>query len=207
MAVVYQHRRLDTNEIFYIGIGKTKKRINSKSSRNNLWKNIVLKYGYISEILHDNITWNEACNIEKILIKKYGRIDLKTGILSNMTDGGDGLCNISDELRKKVGQKIGFKHTEQTKNLISFLGKGEKHYRYGKKVDIETSNKISNTLTGKYKGEQIGNSKLTEENVLFIRNNYKPYDKKYSTPKLAKMFNTTVSNIYFILKKVTWTHI
>jgi hypothetical protein len=33
MAIVYQHRRNDTNEVFYIGIGKEQKRAFIKSSR------------------------------------------------------------------------------------------------------------------------------------------------------------------------------
>ncbi len=33
MAIVYQHRRKDTNEIFYIGIGKNTNRAYNKYSR------------------------------------------------------------------------------------------------------------------------------------------------------------------------------
>jgi ATP-dependent exoDNAse (exonuclease V) alpha subunit len=207
MAIVYQHRRLDTNEIFYIGIGRSKRRIKSKTSRNQYWHNIVSLYGYSSEILYDNISWDDACKIEVDLIKKYGRKDINTGILSNMTDGGDGLKNISDELREKVGQKKGFKHTEESKLLISECQKGKKHYRYGKKVDKIVCDKIANTLKGKYGGEKSGSSILTNENVLFIRTNYKPRDKKYSTPKLAKMFNVNVGTIWNVINYKTWNHI
>ena len=33
MAIVYQHRREDTNEVFYIGIGETLKRAYQKKAR------------------------------------------------------------------------------------------------------------------------------------------------------------------------------
>lgn len=38
MAVVYQHRRKDTNEIFYIGMGRDINRAYSKHSRNKYYK-------------------------------------------------------------------------------------------------------------------------------------------------------------------------
>tara|TARA_R110000803_G_C11754919_1_gene293039 strand:+ start:58 stop:420 length:363 start_codon:yes stop_codon:yes gene_type:complete len=90
MAVVYQHRRNDTNEIFYIGIGKSKDRASKKSNRNDYWHNIVDKYGYTKEILVSDISWDEAVKEEIRLINKYGRKDLGKGNLVNMTRGGEG---------------------------------------------------------------------------------------------------------------------
>jgi len=46
MAIVYRHIRKDTNEIFYIGIGKSIKRMISKNYRNKHWHNIVNKTEY-----------------------------------------------------------------------------------------------------------------------------------------------------------------
>ena len=117
MAVVYLHRRNDTNEIFYIGIGRNKHRAGKKTNRNSYWNNIVNKYGFTKEILFSNISWEEAIkqeirlinkygftkeilfsNIpweeaikqEIRLIKKYGRKDINKGILVNQTNGGEG---------------------------------------------------------------------------------------------------------------------
>ena len=99
---VYQHIRLDKNEIFYIGIGtKTPKRgltfrslynrahKKSKSNRNSIWQNIVSKSEYRIEIIFETDEYNEAKNLEIQLIEKYGRIK-EGGILSNITSGGDG---------------------------------------------------------------------------------------------------------------------
>ena len=116
MYTVYQHIRLDTNEIFYIGIGKTQKRAFSKNNRNKYWHNIVNKVDYKIEILHDNIScWKLACNIEIHLIHLYGRKDLDLGTLINMTDGGDGILNSKHNLGKK--------HSEESKLKMSIRAK------------------------------------------------------------------------------------
>ena len=92
MAIVYQHIRRDTKQVFYVGIGTTEKRALSDRVRNALWHNVVQKAGgFDYEILASNLSWKEACNEEKRLIAIYGRRDTGTGILVNMTDGGDGL--------------------------------------------------------------------------------------------------------------------
>lgn len=105
MAVVYQHRRNTDNTIFYIGIGGDVKRAYSIKARNVIWKGIVSRCGYTVDILHSDIDLNKARNIEIELISKYGRIDLETGILSNMTDGGESTINLSKDVRKVLSDK------------------------------------------------------------------------------------------------------
>ena len=99
MACVYRHIRLDTNEVFYIGIGKSSSRAYSKKNRNLHWKNIINITNYDIQIIFEDLTWEQACEKEKEFIKIYGRKDLKNGTLCNLTDGGDGTINtlISDE--------------------------------------------------------------------------------------------------------------
>lgn len=91
-AYVYRHTKLGTSEVFYIGIGKQNKyrRAYSTNHRNKWWNKIVKKYGFEVEILSRNITWEQACELEVILINFYGRKDLKKGNLVNLTDGGEG---------------------------------------------------------------------------------------------------------------------
>jgi hypothetical protein len=105
VAIVYIHRRCDIKDnfknVFYVGIGKSEKRAGQiNHSRNPHWKNIYNKYNCVTEITHKNISWEEACSIEKYLISFYGRKDLKLGSLCNMTDGGDGVLVWSEELIK-----------------------------------------------------------------------------------------------------------
>ena len=107
-SYVYQHIRLDKNEPFYIGIGSSKhyNRAYRKKGRNRIWQRIVNKTSYEVEIVYDNLSWEEACQKEKELIAKYGRLNNKTGILANLTDGGEGNVGaiLSPEHRRAVAE-------------------------------------------------------------------------------------------------------
>lgn len=180
MVVVYQHKRLDTNDIFYIGIGN-KKRPYQIRSRNKHWKNIVKKHGYEVEILFTDLNWQEACDIEKYLIKYYGRKDLKLGKLVNMTDGGNGSINriVSKEERLRISKL--FKGKTQNEEWIYKRSKSLKLFyknninafdiiklKNSKKIiDIET-NIIYNSITEVSKIFKINrttlNAKLSGQN-------------------------------------------
>jgi len=113
---VYRHIRLDTNEVFYVGIG-TKRRAYNKNCRSVYWKRITNKVNFKTEILVTNLSWEEACELECLLIESYGRRDLKTGQLINMTNGGEGtlgriISNKHKEILKKVN--TGKKHSKET---------------------------------------------------------------------------------------------
>jgi hypothetical protein len=141
MAVVYLHRRKDTNEVFYVGIGQTEKRAyDIKNRKNKHWKGIVEKYGYTVEIFLTDLSWDQACEKEKELIAEIGRKDLKLGPLVNMTDGGEGQNNPSEETRRKLQ----YKKTEQHKELL-------RSYRIGVKQSKETVEK--RLATGFHKTE------------------------------------------------------
>lgn len=152
MAYVYKHIRKDTNEVFYIGIGKHKKRAYTKSGRNNHWNNITNKTDFIVEIIEGGLSWETVCEREKYWISYYGRRDLNEGTLVNMTDGGDGTPNITPDVRVKTSIR--------QKKLLS-----DKTYNpmYGKTHTLETKLKISKANVGKTKG--IKRSKEFSENL------------------------------------------
>lgn len=104
-AYVYRHRRLDTNKIFYIGIGvkSNYKRSLETRSRSVFWHNVNNKTKIRVEVVQDNLTWTEAGELETLLIELYGRSDLGLGPLVNHTDGGGGISNPSPEVRIKMG--------------------------------------------------------------------------------------------------------
>jgi hypothetical protein len=123
--VGYYHKRLDTNEIFYVGIGEPY-RPYEYTSRNPHWHHIVDKVGYEVIVIKENISWEEACEWEKIRIKEIGRRDLSLGPLVNMTDGGDGVTGLDCN-----GEKNGFygkNHTEYTKEKIRLWNKENHPY-------------------------------------------------------------------------------
>ena len=123
MAVVYRHIGLDNNEVFYVGIGKDRKRPYSKSGRNQHWKNYINKHGYYVDILSDSVDYELAKEVEISLVSYYGRRDLGTGRLVNMTDGGEGSIGrfVSQETRLKMskvhkGKKLSKKQISLIKN-------------------------------------------------------------------------------------------
>ncbi len=173
MAYIYIHRRLDNNEIFYIGVGLSIKkgynRAKDKNNRNKFWEKIVKKYGFTYEILHDNLKPEEALKKEQELISLHGRRNKGKGNLVNLTDGGEGTTNhikskkeIENIRKRSIGNKnsLGKKHSQETKDLIREKKLGTKHSKKTKKLLSEI---------------QKGKKKHTKESKEKIANfNYKP---------------------------------
>ncbi len=110
MKIYYTYAYLrEDGTPYYIGKGK-EDRIKSKQRNINQPKNI-------SRIifLKQNLTEEEAFKHEIYMIFIFGRKDLKTGILHNKTNGGDGVSGriLNEETKKKIGEA----------NKISLKGK------------------------------------------------------------------------------------
>jgi hypothetical protein len=166
MALVYRHRRLDTNKIFYVGISKDNYRPYSDGRyRNKIWNRIVQKTDYVVEIIENNISYEDAIELEIFLISLYGKLFNKTGILANLTDGGEGTlgyeswCKGTKGLVKpnkgsfKKGHKLGLgrKLSDEHKKIISENTKGRKLSEKHKVLLKESCNKICLDLyTGIY---------------------------------------------------------
>lgn len=75
-------------------------------------------------ILKDGLDDYDACDLEIRMIRWYGRVDLGTGILRNLTDGG---MRIAPEMREKFS-KISSKriHSAETKLKIGNALRGKK---------------------------------------------------------------------------------
>ena len=151
---------------YYIGKGKGD-RINSKQ-RN------IKKPKDKSRIifLKQNLTEREAFKHEIYMIDVFGRIDLGTGILRNMSNGGEGPSgairseetkikmseakkNISEETRKKMSESgKGHIVSEETRRKLSEAGKGENNPNYGKTASEETRKKISESGKGRIFSEE-----------------------------------------------------
>jgi len=123
---------LKNKQPFYVGKGKRDRKQshfqpNSIKTDTNLHKvntikQIIEKTGVYPpiEIFADNLSNAEACFLEEELIAYYGRQDLKKGILTNLTNGGDGA--------------EGYRPSEETKKKMSEAHKGEKAYWFGKNI-------------------------------------------------------------------------
>ena len=131
-----------------------------------LWKQDL---NFEVDIIFDGLTEQEAFEYEREAIATYGRIDLGTGCLANLTDGGEGALH-SEETKQRIGKALmgntnsrGVCPTEATRNKISksLLGRqfSKEHRKKLKEagqrriLSEEIKQKISKTLTGKYVGE------------------------------------------------------
>lgn len=157
MAVIYQHRRSDTNQVFYVGIGKTTKRAYSVYNRNIHWRHIVGKVDYVVEVLQENLTWEDACKEETRLIALHGRSDLKKGYLVNQTDGGEGSVGLifSEKHKLKISKaNTGRFISEEWKRRMSAAQKG----KVKKPLSEEHKSKLSRARLGKKASDETKQS-------------------------------------------------
>jgi hypothetical protein len=188
---LYRHIRIDKNEPFYIGIGtKQSRTFNSAKSEyrrayetsrkeSYVWNNIVSKTDYEVQIIFESDDYNFIKGKELEFISLYGRIDKNTGVLSNMTNGGDGFIGYVPSKEKIEKHKLFMTGRKQSEEEKQKRNKSRKGYTHSE----ETKNKISNSHKGKktskehleklQKGQILANSKPINQYDLegnFIRN-------------------------------------
>jgi hypothetical protein len=155
MYYTYAYLREDKTP-YYIGKGKGNRvhRNDGKPCNKPKDKSRIL-------ILKQNLTEEEAYKHEIYMISVLGRKDLGTGILRNLSNGGEGRSGwkmseehknaikksntnreVSEETRNKISQiHRGKVYGTETRNKISEASKGKKH-------TDETKNKISEATKG-----------------------------------------------------------
>lgn len=133
---VYGHYTLDTNELFYIGVG-VGYRAWSLFGRNDLWKNIEKKHGRRVEILVDGFTDRD------LAVKKEIELQQLHIPRACFVYGDQHAAIVSKETRAKLSKaNTGKKHSEATKRKLSEMN-------MGKKRSEEIKRKISQSTKGK----------------------------------------------------------
>jgi len=154
---------------FYVGKGKgdrCNKHLKGRDNSNSFKCRIINKIRNsrqepIIKKVAENLEESVAFYIEKFLIAYYGRRNIGTGILTNLTDGGEGGCSyrsektrmkISKSLKGSVGGMKGKYHSNEAKNKIKSSLTGRpcsdetkekiRIGNLGKKVSEETKRKI-----------------------------------------------------------------
>jgi hypothetical protein len=140
------YRDVCLTDPFYVGKGhgyrfQEHDRLKERGKRINRHKNNTIRqclknFGFVPKsIFLDGLTEQEAFDLERRLISRWGRRDKDTGCLTNMTDGGEGTsgCIYTPEQRAR--------------NSVARRGKT------GPEKSLSTCEKISIALTGKPKSE------------------------------------------------------
>lgn len=214
---LYRHIRLDKNEPFYIGVGTSKMdRKTNRSyynraytkysrSRNKIWHFINNKTDITIEIIYESEDYNDVLDKEIFFIKLYGRIDLGTGILANLTDGGELNKN---RIRNNISYRPVFVYSLdgeyislleehplfisgkiKRKNLYQTLSKRQKSayglqftYKKENKIPPKTSERDTPEFKKKLADFMLGNQytkgrKISEEHIKSLREGHKKYFK------------------------------
>jgi len=137
---VYSYGRIENGMFLhrYIGIGGWTRYKEAKRHNTPLMGNMRDNKYYKIIVCKCN-TREETERIERDLISFFGRKDLGTGDLYNLTDGGEG--------------SVGYVHSEEARAKMSKALTGENNPFYGKSHTEETKRKLSEAKKGKYKGE------------------------------------------------------
>jgi hypothetical protein len=164
---IYFHKNPSTNQIFYVGLGshvlyQKYKRAKDIKQRNQHWVNYINKHGDpIIEIIHDNLTQKEACELEIKYINTFGRKHYEcSGILVNESSGGEGgKQGIIASEETKIKQSLKLKGKPKPEGFGDKIKNNRDHKAAGKKSSLSNqkhyisgsarNQKISQKLKGR----------------------------------------------------------
>lgn len=189
---------------YYIGKGRSKRawsNCNRKGAKGPTDLSRIL-------ILKKDLTEEEAFRYERYMIAIFGRKDLGTGILRNLTAGGEGTSgwvpnketrakigeanrNRSEEARASMSKKMkGRSHTAEARAKMSEALRGEKNPNFGKKFSEEHRRRISESKRGEkhpFFGKTLSAEKRAKLSEAIRGERHPFFGKKLSEETRAKM--------------------
>ena len=149
---VYVHTLFDGRK--YIGITSQRPERRWRNgegykTKSSYFYRAIQKYGwdaFTHEILFEHLTEERAKQLERELISRNKTQERAFGF--NISGGGDGVFNPTDEVRKKIGEvsrkvNTGRKHTEEYKKLMSERMKANNPNAGGKLLTAEKVNRFT----------------------------------------------------------------
>jgi hypothetical protein len=136
-------------------------------------------------VLRSGLLESEAFKWEIFYIKHYGRIDIGTGILRNLTDGGEGAS--------------GYKASQATRQRISRAGKGNQRW-LGRRHTPESRAKISRATKGRKRKpfSQHHRNMLSQSTLKYLYEFIDPDGEVYITDNVqafARQYNLDYSHL------------
>lgn len=190
-------------EPYYIGKGKDGRRKDHFTQFERSWNYNTIKFGKIKHIeesgynpanytiiIENNLSELNAHQKEKDIISLIGRIDLGTGCLANLTNGGEGSSGLISKHKGKTYEEIyGEEKAEWMKEVRSIRFSGEKNPMFGKEswckgkhLSAETKQKLGLRAQKVKQLDQDGN-------LIKLWNNIKEASDFY------KVARTTISHV------------
>ena len=199
---IYKYTNKINNKIY---IGQTCQNIEDRAGKNgkgyitsSRFYNAIQKYGWDNfqcEILYENLTPEEADNIEQQLIEQYNATNENFGY--NLQSGGVGHHTQSEETKRKIGQANsialkGHHWSDEQRQLMSEKFSGEGNPFYGKHHTEKTKQLISEHRKNKTIGKNhpfYGKQHTAESLEKISKNRQSKGGKKVQCIETGEIFN------------------
>ena len=171
---------------YYIGKGRYKRATKPHRISVPLNRDRIVYYA-------TNLSEEDALILEIMLIARYGRVDLGTGCLHNMTDGGDGssgYCHSENHKQHISFIMKGKPKTEEHKQRLSLAIRGKISPNKGVPMSEEQKQKMSDSHKGKIASQEtklkMAEAHKGEQNYFFGKTHSEETKQKMSNAKIGK---------------------
>ena len=132
-----------------------------KGTRKRAWSNVKRSIPRPSDkenikIIASGMNENDAFQLEVLLIFLHGRVDVRTGILHNRTDGGEGAANTSEGHRKLCSERQKARWADKPTRLLLLQS------LKGKNAGRTHSDATRKKWSEERKGRKLKNKRLTK---------------------------------------------